>query len=133
MIKTEDIMHRRQAIEPDATLRKVAYKLMSTGYPGLPVVNEGLEIIGVITEHDLIKALREGADIDKTKASDIMNKNPVTAEVSTPVEEVIDMMIQNRFTMIPITRNNRLAGIASRDSVIEVYTEPGIWSYYSER
>ncbi|RMG72798.1 MAG: CBS domain-containing protein [Nitrospirae bacterium] len=133
MIKTEDIMHRRQAVEPDATLRKVAYKLMSTGYPGLPVVNERLEIMGVLTEHDLIKALREGADIDKAKASEIMNKEPVTADINTPVEKIIDMMLQHRFTMIPITRNNRLAGIASRDSVIEVYTEPGIWSYYSER
>ncbi|HHN64491.1 MAG TPA: CBS domain-containing protein [Nitrospirae bacterium] len=132
MIRTQDIMHRRQAVRGETTLRDVAYKIMSTGYPGLPVVNEQWEILGIITEHDLIKAMKEGADVDKTRAEEIMNRSPVTADIETPVEEIIDLMIENRFTMIPITKNNRLAGIASRDSVLEVYVEPGIWSYYSD-
>ncbi|RMG68192.1 MAG: CBS domain-containing protein [Nitrospirae bacterium] len=133
MIKTEDIIHRREAVKEETSLRKAAYKIMSTRYPGLPVVNDALEVIGVVTEHDLIKAFRQGADPDSSLVKDVMNREPVTADVNTPVDRVIDLMIENRFTMIPITKNNRLAGIACRDSVLEVYVESGIWDYYSQR
>lgn len=129
MIKAKSIMHRGIGVRPNATGREIAYKFMSTGYPGLPVVDENKEVIGIVTEFDLLGALREGFKVDEITAERIMSKEPKTVDMDTPVTELIEMMLENNFTMIPVVRGKKMMGVISRSEIIVAYVEPG---YFEE-
>ena len=131
-IKTEHVMQKRAAVKPDSTVREIAYKLMYTGYPGLPVVDENMHVLGIVTELDLLKIMRDGRDVDAVKAESFMTKQPKTASPDSRVNELMDMMISNNFTLIPIVKNGKLMGVVSRNSVMETFVEPGVWTYYNE-
>lgn len=131
------LMHSRVAVRPDSTGREIAYRLMSTGLPGLPVVNEDMEIVGIVTEFDILGALREGMKVDEITAKRIMSKEPVTADMETSAGELIEMMLENNFTIIPVVRNKKLVGVVDRFSVMDVYMEPkgfpGFYRFFEEQ
>ena len=64
---------------------------MYTGLPGLPIVNNDMEVVGVTTEIDFLKAIKEGMNIDEIRAEKIMTKNPVTADIETSINNVIEI------------------------------------------
>jgi CBS domain-containing protein len=64
-------------------------------------------------------------DLDKLTAENIMSGAPETADIETSVEDLIEMMIKNNSTMVPITKNDKLAGIIDRCSIMEGYMAPG--------
>lgn len=124
-------LSKNYGIEPDTKGRDIAHKLISSRLPGLPIVNnkEKNEVVGIITEFNLLGALREGMDADQFTADRIMSKEPVTAGLDTPAEELIEIMLEENFTMIPITKNNRLVGIVDRCSLMELYMTSSLERY----
>ncbi|MBI4846965.1 MAG: CBS domain-containing protein [Nitrospirae bacterium] len=134
MVITDYIMllHKRASIKPGSTGREIAYKLMSTGLPGLPVVNESDEVIGVVTAFDLLGNIREGVDLSEIAAEKIMSKEPKTADMKTSAEELIEIMLENNFTMIPVVKDRKLVGIIDRTSLLNAYVEPVLHRYFGE-
>jgi CBS domain-containing protein len=74
-MKARDVMNPRvTAATPRAVARDVALQLLSGMYSGLPVVNSKNEVIGVVTEFDLLYAIQSGKDLHTTKAEQLMSK-----------------------------------------------------------
>lgn len=115
------LMHRRVAVGPDATGDEIVNRIMSTGLPGLPVLNEKMEVIGIVTEFDLLRAIRRGINLDKITAKEIMSKDPVTAEVDTTAWRLVEIMLENNFTVVPIVSHKELRGVVDRSSILDVY------------
>lgn len=120
-------MHRRASVRPSATGREIIYKLISTGLPGLPVINENMEVKGIVTEFDILGNIREGMRLDEITAERIMSKDPRTTDLETPAEKIIEMMLEYNLTMIPITKDKKLMGIVDRASLIEAYAAPDLY------
>lgn len=129
MVRVIHLMQRRAAVKSDTTLREVAHKIMYTGLPGIPVVNNEREIVGVITEIDFIRAIKNGMNVDEITAEKIMTTDPVTADIEDSVDNVMELMLKSNFTMIPILKNSKLAGVLSRDAIMEAFLEPDIWQH----
>ena len=122
---------KRIGVEPDTSGREITNRLITTGLPGLPVIDHGSrEVTGIVTEFNVLGALREGMDPDRFTAARIMSQEPVTADIDTPAEELIEMMLENNFTMIPITKNKKLAGIVDRCSIMELLVSHNLERYY---
>ena len=102
-------------VERSTNGRDIAHKLLSSRLTGIPVVDDkdSRQVIGVITEMNLLGIFREG-----------MNPQDFTADINTPAEELIDIMVENNFTMIPITKNSRLVGVVDRCSMMDFYMSP---------
>jgi len=79
-------------VEPKATLRSVAECLGELSI-GLAVVVDDDEVVGVISERDLVWAIARGAALDDVWAADVMTLDLVTVEPSTPVDDVATTMI----------------------------------------
>jgi CBS domain-containing protein len=126
MIIAKYIMYRhmRTTISPDETGKEIVYRLMTTGFPGLPVVNENKEIMGIVTEFDILGNIREGKNLDEITAGQIMSKEPITTGIETPVEYLIEMMLENNCTIIPIVKDKKLVGVVDRHSIIDAFVEP---------
>jgi CBS domain-containing protein len=122
---------KKIGIEPQTNGREIADKLTSTRLPGVPVIDnrENNKVIGVVTEYNLLGALREGMDPEKFTAERIMEKNPITVEPDTPAEELIEIMLEHNFTMLPITKNNKLFGVIDRCSILDFYMTSSYGKY----
>ena len=94
----------------NATARDIALQLLTGLYSGMPVTDDQGHIIGVVTEFDLVEAVQAGKELTKTTAEEIMTTEVVTADVDTPVSELIK--IRDRLRVGGVMRHD-VAGRAS--------------------
>jgi CBS domain-containing protein len=103
-----------------ASARDIASQLVSGRFSGMPVIDEDERVIGVITEHDLLNQVREGKDLEKLAVEDVMQKNPITVDVSAPLGDILDIMLENGILRIPVTDGLRLVGVISRSAILRI-------------
>ncbi|MEK6766760.1 MAG: CBS domain-containing protein [Planctomycetota bacterium] len=111
--------------------RDLAAKLLSGMYSGLPVVDEG-RVVGVVTEFDLLKAVKEGKDLQKIIAEDIMSKEPICVEENTHVDEIIKIMTEQNIIRVPVVRNGTLIGVISRCDILNSLIQPEFVTFYGD-
>jgi CBS domain-containing protein len=104
----------------NTSARDVALQLVSGHFSGMPVTDDEERIIGVITEHDLLEQVREGKELGKLVVEDVMQKNPITADINSPLSDVLDIMLENGILRIPITDSLRLVGVISRSAILRI-------------
>lgn len=133
MIRAKYIMCERTAVKDDMPGKEVVFKLMATGCPGLPVINDQQEVVGVVTMCDILKAAKEqGAGMNDVTAAKVMSKVPVMADPETPVEELSKMMVENNYSVIPIVKGKKLLGIVSGREIVDTYVEPHLYASFEE-
>jgi CBS domain-containing protein len=132
MIRAKYIMQSGAAVKPDTVAKEVVSRLCATGLPGLAVINNQLEVVGVITEFDLLGALGEGMQLGNFTADKVMTKKPITADIDTMAHELIKMMLENNCTVIPIVKDNKFAGVVSRLLIMDAYVSP-VFDFFEEQ
>jgi CBS domain-containing protein len=132
-LHAKDLMRKKAVVRTDASVKEAAHKMISTGLPGLPVVNDRMEAIGVVTEFNVLGAIREGMDLEKTAAARIMTPQPITADANTSCHELIQIMLVNNYTVLPIVKNGKCVGVVSRLSVMDANLSPRYYSISSGR
>ena len=108
---------------PQEKARSVLLQILIGQYSGMPVINERSEVVGVVSEFDLVKAIQKKAALDKISVAEIMTRDPHTVDVSEPIQNVIDVMIEKGFLRLPVTENGKLAGVISRSDILKSYYE----------
>jgi len=114
-----------------ASARDIALQLLTGLYSGMPVTDEEGRVVGVITELDLLEAVADGRDLIKTTAEEIMNREVMTANVETPVDDLIKIMTDQHVIRVPITdmAQGRLVGVVARCDVLRALLEPEFVTY----
>ena len=57
---------------------------------GLPVVDSGRALVGIVTGFDLARALRAGEDLAVTPVDELMSRDVITIEADAPVDDVME-------------------------------------------
>ena len=134
-VVAKDIMHPRVSLPAKEKGIELLKKLMCP-YPALPVVNDNLEVIGIVSEYDILDALKEGRTIHEFSAESVMScshaehevcSTPVTVTSDTPIEDIVEIMYSLRFSILPVVKNKKLVGIISRKNIINAMAEQGFW------
>lgn len=124
-MKARDVMNRRvTAATPHAIGRDLALQLLSGMYSGLPVVDAQGTVIGVVTEFDLLNAVREGKDLQTVKAAEIMGRPPVCVEEDETIDAVIAKMTTHHIIRVPVVRGGKLVGVIARADILSRMIEP---------
>ncbi len=118
--KAKDVMQSRvMTATRQAKGRDMAVHFLSGMFSGLPVIEaSNRELVGVVSEFDLLKAVQEGKDLDTVKADDIMTKPPITVEEETAVKHVLEQMIKWNILRVPVVREKKLVGVISRTDLL---------------
>ncbi|NTU81673.1 MAG: CBS domain-containing protein [Chloroflexales bacterium] len=111
-MKAREIMTRDViSIIDEATIEDAARLLARNRISGLPVVNPGGLLVGLITEHDLIaKAGRH--------VSDIMSRGVITVSPDTEIEQVQHLLTNQRIRRVPVIEDGKVVGIVSRSDLV---------------
>jgi CBS domain-containing protein len=120
-LRARDVMRTPViAAKKGISAKDVALQLVSGRFSGMPVTDEEERIIGVITEYDLLNQVREGKELAKLTAEDVMQKNPITVDADSPLTDVLDIMLENGILRIPVTDRLRLVGVISRSAILRI-------------
>ena len=141
MLMAKDVMTADViTVASDTTIRTVAELLVTQGVSGVPVLDKGV-LVGIVTEGDLLHRAEIGtaarpvswwSRIFKNKAVlaaeysrehstrvvDVMTKNVVTVEESTPIADIADLLAQRRIRRVPVIRGGKVVGIVSRANIV---------------
>ena len=108
-------------IGPDATLADVAQKLVEHNIGSL-VVCRNDELVGIITERDLLHSWAQGnEDLTAVQVQRIMTAELVTASPADPVEKIMGLMTTKRIRHLPILSEGKLAGLVSIGDVVKAH------------
>jgi CBS-domain-containing membrane protein len=124
--KASEIMTRPViSARENASARDVALQLMSGLYSGMPVTNDERKVVGIVTELDLLKAVKDGKELGGTTAKDIMTPDVATAREDATVEELISIMEEFHIIRLPIiNKDDKLVGIVARCDILKTFIEP---------
>lgn len=142
-VLVKDIMTKQViSVSPDTPLLEAARIINEHNFDGIPVVDESSQLVGILTEYDLItrtsginssfleKVLsdirREHANdsedksISSMKVRDIMNSEPLALKESSTFDEVLQTFIaHHHVNPIPIINDkNQIVGIVSRFDIL---------------
>ena len=145
-MKVSDIMTREViSVPPDARVGEIARIFRERNLSGIPVVTDDGDLVGIITELDLItrharpqmpdflpllgvyvplrqQKYRESLRrITGVVAEDIMTTPVTTVSPEASIEDLATMMVSNRANPLPVVdEQGQMIGIVSRTDILRV-------------
>jgi predicted transcriptional regulator len=99
----------------------ISARLIAGEFNGVPIVDDSGTVIGIVTAIDILKAIRDNGNrkLNTMVAKDIMTPNPSVVKKDTPIEDIIDIMIQKEIVLVPVVENNnKLIGVVARLDIL---------------
>lgn len=120
MLKARDVMTKDViTVDPDVTLLEAIRILIEKKISGMPVVNAGGEIVGIISEKDILNFVFDG-NLQNTKVKEAMTKDVVSFPPDADVDSIILAIASHHFRRVPVVESGRLVGLISRRDIIQV-------------
>jgi len=138
-------------VRPETSISELSKTLENRRIGGVPVVDKGGRLVGVITQSDLVDRARDLElppainildfhfylqipshllqRVEKmlgTTVGDCMTPDPVTVAPDTPVTTIAALMAKQKVHTIPVVAGGRLVGVVGKmDLVRAMAREPG--------
>jgi len=138
---------------PDESLLSAARTMRAHHVSGLPVVNSDHRVVGVLSEKDIVAALDRQVGIGHARGildillagyepkrhdllergvaallngvvRDAMSRPAATVEADAPLTEAWHLLRQYSVNRLPVVRDDRLAGILTRQDLLKVLQRP---------
>ena len=115
LLNTKDIKYRGVVIVGlGETVSTAIKKLVEHDRGSLPVCNHKGELVGVVTERDIVrKCFARNEPVTKIKVQDIMSKDVVIGHPEDDLDYAISAMKQKRIRHLPIVDNRKVIGMIS--------------------
>jgi CBS domain-containing protein len=108
------------SVAESATLKEAAELLDARKVGAMVILNEGGQLIGVISERDIIRAVaRGGAPALKSTVAESMTRSVVTARPSETIEAAMERMTDRRIRHLPVVEGGRLLGVVSIGDLVK--------------
>lgn len=127
-------------VTPETSILDAARMMLDHKISGLPVVSDGGRVVGIISEHDLLRGgkgdvqterphwLRlmieevnltdEATRLRERKVREAMTPDPVTITENAPLEEAARLIGDNDIKRLPVVRDHQLVGIIARADIV---------------
>jgi CBS domain-containing protein len=129
-------------INPAASVKEIAQILLQHHISALPVVDGTGQLIGIVSESDLMRRADLGTEprrsrwlsslffdearlaaeyvkVHGRKVADVMTARVITAAPDTPLNEIASLLEKHSIKRVPIVENGSLVGIVSRANLIQ--------------
>ena len=123
MIVQELIGGQAVSVEPTATLRD-AVKQMTGSEVGALVVQKDSQIVGIITERDILGACAEDVDLAAVPVADWMTRDPDSLGPEMTVAAAADWMLAAGYRHLPVVDGTEIMGMVSIKDILWGLTEP---------
>ena len=136
-IMTKDVI----TVTPHTTIEAAAKIMLQTHISGLPVVDDGGKLVGIVSQSDFLRRSEIGtgrkrpawlqflvgpgkaaADFVRErgrKVEDVMTGEPVTVSEDKPLEELVGLMEKKGIKRLPVMSGSILKGIVTRSNLLQ--------------
>jgi len=134
-------------VGPEASVQDVAQILLDARISGIPVVDRDGELVGVVSEGDLVRRAETGTGRRRPwwlalftgrealaaefvrehsrRVADIMTREVVTATPDTPLSTIARLLERNAIKRLPIVQDGKVVGIVSRANLVQALASAG--------
>jgi len=111
-LRVSDIIEKNELPQVSlTTLIKDVIIEISKKRLGTTAVIDNNKIVGIITDGDLRRMLKDNSDISHLIAKDIMSKNPKTIQINEMAITALETMENNNITQILVEDNTKYVGV----------------------
>lgn len=97
---------------------------MMDGFGSVPIVDDQNKLVGIVSEFDLLGALRKGQKLEDVTAGEILTANPISVTKDTDVMTLVDVLQSNHLIRVPVLDNTgSLIGIVARRDLLRGYLQ----------
>lgn len=141
-MKAADVMTRRVVtIRNDATIDEAARLMLQDDISGLPVMDRDGNLVGVVTEGDLLRRAEIATEARRPKwlefligpgvladeyvrtharqVAEVMSKPALTVAEDAELETVVRLMERRRVKRLIVSREGRIVGLISRSNLLQ--------------
>jgi CBS domain-containing protein len=120
-VQVRDVMTQATVTDsPQDSLRSAAERMWRQQTGSLLVADNG-NLIGIITERDLLRVIALGADPDKTSVDDAMTVEVFTVPPDMPLQDAAREMATRWIRHLPVVADGALLGVVSMRDVNGVF------------
>jgi len=113
-VKVSEIMTNAAVIDQsDDTLTEAARKMWNQ-QTGSLLVMDGDDLVGILTERDILKAVAAGARLDEVRISEVMTKDIITVGPQTTLREAAKNMADRWIRRLPVVDGGKVVGVISQ-------------------
>jgi CBS domain-containing protein len=149
MLQARDIMTTEVlTVSPETSISALSKILENRRIGGLPVVDKGGHLLGVITQTDLVERARDLElppainildfhfylqipshllqRVEKmlgTTVGDCMTPNPVTVAPDTPVAKIAALMAKQKMHTIPVLEGGKIVGVIGKMDLVRAMAQ----------
>ncbi|WP_432665997.1 CBS domain-containing protein [Wukongibacter baidiensis] len=144
-MKAKDIMNNDViSVKAEDKVEDLVKILLENEISGVPVVDEKGNVVGIVSEADLIypekslhlpafipvldgivflesfkKLEKEIKKMTAYRVKDVMNKDVVAVKEDTEVQEVVNILLDKKINRVPVVNEeNKLVGIITRSNIL---------------
>jgi len=119
MPKAKDVMTEEVvSVRLDTPVEEALELLLEHEISGVPVVEEDMTLLGIVTEKDLLGLLFGPQGIKGKTIEEYMTQPAVHFDENESLEEICQCLVDVTFRRVPVTKDGKVVGIVSRPDVI---------------
>jgi CBS domain-containing protein len=118
--KINEVMTERpRAVTPQTSVREAAQLMQEEDVGSLPVVEEGVRLVGIVTDRDVaLRVVAGGLDPEATRVSEVASTDVVTLTPDHDLDEALGLMARAQVRRLPIViRENELVGMLAQADI----------------
>lgn len=120
MLTAKDVMTKHIiSVKATTPIYDVLELIAKHDISGLPVVEDDLTLVGIISEKDVLSLFYDSEEECGKTVNDFMTQPPLFFDADESLLDVCDFLRKNVFRRVPITAKGKLVGIISIRDVIE--------------
>ncbi|MGQ0562118.1 MAG: CBS domain-containing protein [Gemmatimonadota bacterium] len=120
------MLHEVMTASPQMSARAAVGLMIGKRQRALPVVDDKQEVLGIVTEWDVMRALvphiprvvEAGEEIEDPPVREIMTRSVLCVPEEMGLEEAVNLMINKKVEQCPVVRDSLLVGMLTRSDII---------------
>lgn len=106
-------------IRPDQSVREAIALLNQHNIGALVVVDGSANIVGILSERDVVRRAAHDERIFDLSVSKLMTKKVITGSPGDDLDPVLKTMTERHFRHLPIAENGKLVGIITIGDMVK--------------
>lgn len=113
------------AVGLNQTMAETAQAMASHDVGALAVL-DGADLVGIVTERDIVRAVATRDDADRPLACDLLALGLETADVEDDPATVTNRMLELGIRHLPVTDHGTVVGMVSMQDLAALETRPAV-------